>query len=232
MPKMLEIYKDYAVNYDDLLSFEDYSNNLTKILLEKIDWQDKVVYEAGIGTGRVTKIYIDKSKHCYGFDREDHMMEKCRINLTNLMHKITLSNCENLQLRKIQEPVDIFIEGWSFGHTIIENSKKLDIVAKNIINNIIGLVKDDGKIIIIESAGTNSDVPFKVTNQYIKIFLSLLEEKFGFKRNVIETDYVFPDYQTAARVIGFFFGEEMRNDIISNKKKTIKEFTGVWILEK
>ena len=41
-----------------------------------------------------------------------------------------------------------------------------------------------------------------------------------------------PDYQTAARVIGFFFGDEMRNDIISNKKKTIKEFTGVWIFEK
>jgi precorrin-6B methylase 2 len=125
MPKMMEIYKDFSVNYDELLSFEDYQNNLTKILLEKIDWQDKVVYEAGIGTGRLTKIYIDKSKHCYGFDREDHMMKKCKINLKNYLDKITLSNCENIELKKIQEPVDIFIEGWSIVDPIVKTINQL-----------------------------------------------------------------------------------------------------------
>lgn len=232
MPEMMKVYKEFAVKYDEIVNAEDHSNNLGKILLEKVDWQDKVVYEAGIGTGRVTNLYIEKIKHCYGFDREDHMMEKCRVNLSNWMNKITLSNCDNLELKKVQEPVDTFVEGWSFGHTIMENSQKLEKVTDDIMNNIIGLVKDNGKIVIIESAGTNSDLPFEVTNQYIKRFMRLLEDKFGFRKTVISTDYLFPDYQEAARILGFFFGDEMRNDIMANKKNRIKEFTGVWILDK
>ncbi|MDZ7793936.1 MAG: hypothetical protein U5P10_09675 [Spirochaetia bacterium] len=73
MPKMSEIYKKYATEYDKLVTAEDYQNNLTEELLNKIEWDKKIVYEAGIGTGRLSKIYIDKIEKLYGFDREAHI---------------------------------------------------------------------------------------------------------------------------------------------------------------
>ena len=48
-----------ADEYDRLVRYEDYKGNLKRFLLRKIDWQGKVVFEADIGTGRVTIIFIE-----------------------------------------------------------------------------------------------------------------------------------------------------------------------------
>ena len=51
---MFKIYQNYSDLYDELVNHEDYNNNLYKFLNDNIQWENKVVGEFGIGTGRVT----------------------------------------------------------------------------------------------------------------------------------------------------------------------------------
>jgi hypothetical protein len=69
MSDMFKVYQNYSNLYDELVNHEDYENNLCKFLNNNIQWDNKVVGEFGIGTGRVTKTYIDKVQKvfAYGF---------------------------------------------------------------------------------------------------------------------------------------------------------------------
>ena len=57
---MFKVYQNYSDLYDELVNHEDYNNNLSKFLKNNIQWENKIVGEFGIGTGRVTRNYIDK----------------------------------------------------------------------------------------------------------------------------------------------------------------------------
>lgn len=227
MPTMMEIYKNYSTNYDELIQAEDYNKELEKYLHENIYWNDKIVYEAGIGTGRVTKIFINKVKHVYGFDREQNMLNKCKENLINYKN-LSLGLCENTELKIISETADIFIEGWSFGHTIIENKDNYQSVFKGIFNQIIKILKGTGQIIIIESCGTNVSEP-RIKSPVLEEYYKFLEEKYNFKKTIISTDYRFKNCDEASRIMGFFFGREMSDEILQAGNNIIPEFTGIWL---
>jgi hypothetical protein len=230
MPTMNEIYKKYATEYDKLVEAEDYQNNIKQHLLNHINWDQKVVYEAGIGTGRLSKIYIDQIQLLYGFDREAHMLEKCEINLYNYSEKVILAIGNNENLPEIENKADIFIEGWSFGHTVVENNENIQRTTEILINNINRNTTDNSKKIIIETLGTNVE-QVKNINTDLQEFYRLIEEEYGYNKTIINTDYKFNDYKEAAQIMGFFFGEEMKNKIIDRRNEIVPEYTGIWIKE-
>jgi hypothetical protein len=53
------------------------------------------------------------------------MLEQCKNNLKDYLEKVYLSIGQNESLTVIQEKADIFIEGWSFGHTIVEHNNDI-----------------------------------------------------------------------------------------------------------
>ncbi|HAK46607.1 MAG TPA: hypothetical protein DCO79_11905 [Spirochaeta sp.] len=228
---MYEIYEKHAVNYDELVTAEDYQDNLGKYLREKIEWRDKTVYEAGIGTGRITNYYISEVSHCFGFDREEHMMQKCLKNHVKNTDKLTLNIAENLGLPKLDRNIDVFIEGWSFGHTLYQNTDDLSSVISKLVDSVIELVSSDGDIFIIESLGTNVEKPIYYSDEAESLY-DKLENKYKFERTTLETDYRYDNPKEASRIMGFFFGEEMKLDIFKKNKSIVKEFTGAWYLKK
>jgi ubiquinone/menaquinone biosynthesis C-methylase UbiE len=225
---MNEIYKNYASQYDKLVKAEDYEKNIDRYLINNIEWKDKVVCEAGIGTGRLSKIYIQQIKKLYGFDREAYMLEQCKNNLKDYLEKVYLSIGQNESLPVIQEKADIFIEGWSFGHTIVEHNNDIQSTTEQIINNIRRNTTVDSVKVIIETLGTNVNAPIYINND-LKQFYRIIEEEYGFKRTIVKTDYKFDDYREAAQIMGFFFGEEMERGIIKRKCEIVPEYTGIWI---
>ncbi len=228
VPTMNEIYKNYASRYDKLVKAEDYEKNIDRYLINNIEWKDKIVCEAGIGTGRLTKIYIQHIKKLYGFDWEAHMIEQCKNNLKEYLEKVFLNIGNNECLPVKEEKADIFIEGWSFGHTIVKNNNDIQSTTKEIINNLRRNTTVDSVRIIIETLGTNVNEP-KYINNDLKQFYRLIEEEYGFKRTIVKTDYKFDNYREAAQIMGFFFGEEMERGIIQSKSAIVPEYTGIWI---
>ena len=231
MPSMYEIYEKYATQYDELVRCEDYKQNLKKLLQSLVKWENKIVIEAGIGTGRVTNLYIEKVTRVYGLDGSSHMLERLKKNLSSQLHKIELYCVDNLYLPELTEKGDVFIEGWSFGHTISDNENDVGETTRVLVEQSIRMTKEDGLIIFIETLGSNSEIA-KAPKESLSNFYYLIEKKYGFTRHEISTDYKFPSVEEAARITGFFFGKDFGDAVLKSKKTIVREWTGVWVLDK
>lgn len=227
MPEMMDIYKHHAENYDELVNAEDWQGRLRECIRQLTDWRDGIVCEAGIGTGRLTRYYLDMVERVYGFDRERHMLDRCRLNLADHAGKLILTTGLNENLPKIAEPADIFIEGWSFGHTISEHYPEIETVLQTMLTRIRSNLAGTGTIILIETLGTNVSRP-AAPSEALDSFYRLLETRHRFRRHVIETGYRFGSNEEAARIMGFFFGDRMRYSVEQYGGSVIPEFTGVW----
>lgn len=228
MSTMFNVYQNYAELYDELVNHEDYKCNLTTFLRKNIEWKSKSVCEFGVGTGRVTKLYLNDIKSADLFDNSNHMIERAKRNLQEWSSKIQFFETDNREIDKIEGQYDIVIEGWSFGHLVVEEKDKKDYWIDKLINASFRISKE--KIIFIETMGTNVEKP-EAPGENLRHFYNKLRD-YGFNESVIQTNYLFHNYKEATRIMGGFFGEMMRNEIENSKSKEIKEYTGIWILDK
>lgn len=227
MPSMEEIYQGHSAEYDELVDHEDYRGNLTRFLESTVDWRDKTVYEAGVGTGRVTKLYIDEAKKVIAADRSSHMLAQAERNLAGYGEKLTLKQALNEEL-EVPEGVDIFIEGWSFGHTFLDYPERRKNIFGSLFSDLETGMNEGGSIILIETLGTCVEKAGDIMEELL-LFFDMLEIDFGFDRNVVETDYRFEKLDDAVRVMGFFFGQEMADRVKALGSPIVKEYTGVWL---
>lgn len=231
MPSMTEIYEKHSIEYDELVKFEDYENNLKTTLHRLNTFTNQVVAEFGTGTGRLTKTFIKDVNRAFCFDRSKHMLDKARINLEKYNEKIIFENLDHSAVIEKQLKADIAIEGWAFGHTLFNNTNEFSDIVKTLITNCEKITKPSGKIIIIETLGTNVDEP-NPPGDLLRKFYNTLEEEYGFSKTIVRTDYKFPSQEDAERIMGFFFGEWIIDEIQKRNSSTIPEYTGIWVKTK
>ena len=231
MPTYYDIYNKYIAEYDELVKHEDYQDNLQKTLLSLFDWKNKTVIEAGIGTGRVTSKYIPIVKSVCGLDRAENMLQKAEKNLTQFLEKIEFKVCDNLNLASIKRKYDVFIEGWAFGHTVSDSPESINNTVELLINQVLSLLNKNGDICFIETLGTNYLQP-EPPNNVLSLFYNILEKKHGFNKVIIDTSYRFENNNEAQRIMGFFFGQDMKDSVKNSGKNIIPEWTGLWYKKK
>lgn len=98
MPSMSEIFQGYSQEYDELINHEDYQENIRKTLRNLFDFSDKSIIEFGVGTGRLTKLYIEDARQAFCYDRSIHMLERAKINLAGFQNKIRFDILDNLKI--------------------------------------------------------------------------------------------------------------------------------------
>ena len=224
MSNMFEVYQNFSDLYDELVTHEDYNNNLYKFLNSNIKWENKIVGEFGLGTGRVTKNYIDKIQKLYAYDNSQHMLDKAKLNLSKWADKIEYSVLDDSKIYKIKNTFDIIIEGWSFGHLVVQDDENRNQTIQTLISETTKRAKE---VIFIETLGTNVEAPNPPGEKLSQFYNSLVDA--GFKEHIIQTDYQFINPEEAAKIMGAFFGDSMKNDIIQKQLNVIKEYTGIWI---
>ncbi|MBI9107646.1 MAG: class I SAM-dependent methyltransferase [Spirochaetales bacterium] len=227
MPTMYEIYQKHSFEYDELVAHEDYLNHIPEYLKNCFDFQGKTVLEFGTGTGRMTRMYAGLSDKVYCFDRSAHMLEKASEALSEYGNKIEFSVCDNLNIDSLDVSADIVIQGWSFGHTVSDNESQIEKTVNKLVVDCNVRLKRGGSLVFLESLGTNTESP-EAPNKNLKDFYSELEGRHGFSRTVLETDYRFDSNEDAARIMGFFFGEEMGSNLKFTRDGIVREYTGVW----
>lgn len=225
MNQMFDIYNNHHDLYDELVNHEDHKQHLTHFLRSEILWKNRSVIEFGMGTGRVTKMYIDLAKSALLYDNSAHMLQGAKENLTPWIEKTSFRLLDNRDLNQVQESADVVIQGWSFGHLVVDNPQIMDHWINHLVRESTRIANQ--AVVFIETMGTNVTTPSPPTETLAYFYESL--KKAGFTEHVLETDYLFEDYTQAARVMGAFFGEEMETDILTQKKNQIPEFTGVWV---
>jgi len=229
MPEMYEIYEKHADKYDELVRAEDYQYNLRNLLHETVNWHNLSVIEGGVGTGRVTSLYIDQAASSICCDRAQHMLDFAQDVLAAYKEKLRFLRADNMNIPDLDGEFDLFIEGWSFGHSVSDCSTADEIksVTEILVRNATKDLKSGGVVILLETLGTNLDSP-GAPHEKLNIFYSELEQKHGFQMKKIKTDYQFQSNEEAARIMGFFFGEKMYQSVLKRNTSIIPEWTGMW----
>ncbi len=251
---MYQIYQTEAGWYDALVSREDVDGNFANTLLAAAPWHDAVVVEAGIGTGRVTRIYAPHARRIFGFDRSQHMLERARANLAPWTDRLTLEPADNLSLppgiAAVPEAAfaapGIFVEGWSFGHVAVDHAGDVADVTRRLVDGALATLRELGDrpagpgapvpgsvpaktLVFVETLGTGVDLP-QAPAPALSEFYQLLEQEHGFTRRVVQTDYEFASIDEATASMGFFFGKEMAAGVAARGLLRVPEFTGIWTL--
>mgnify|MGYP006291498827 FL=1 len=244
MPSMYEIYDTDAAGYDALVSAEDHEGNLCTTLLELASWDDAVVVEAGIGTGRVTRCYVDRASRVIGCDRSAHMLARAATTMESWAARLELHRADHRSLPVTDERADLFVEGWAFGHAIVDAADQarhnqqvgdrdaavavaVASTAADLVEEARRVCRPGGRMILIETLGTNADAPAPPLPELAE-FYRLLETRYGFEKSVIRTDYRFDSVEEAAGRCAFFFGPAMGSAIRAAGRSLIPEFTGIW----
>ncbi|AFG37081.1 class I SAM-dependent methyltransferase [Spirochaeta africana] len=227
MPSMYEIYDHHAAEYDQLVTAEDYQGNLRRVLHELHDFTGQSVIELGAGTGRLTRMYVDSVQAAYCADRSTHMLQTARRNLSDYLDRITFATRDNLDAPGSLHTADVVLEGWAFGHTIYDYPDRYLDTMQTLVDNCEKMVRPGGKVIIIETLGTNLEQP-EPPGELLTAFYDYLETVRGYQRTVVSTDYRFASVAEACRVMGFFFGDAMLPGIQARNSTIIPEFTGIW----
>lgn len=227
MPTMFEIYERHAAEYAELVDAEDYEGNLARCLREVVDWSGKRVLEAGVGTGRVTQIYADSAASVVCLDRSTHMMDFAAHRLAAHRNKLQFRVADNMRLPKISPKFDLFIEGWSWGHSIVDPSRSVESTAEILLAGARHNLRKGGTLVLIETMGSNSARPM-APQARLERFYELLVSRYSFRQVVVQTDYRFPTADEAIRIMGFFFGDSMRDELALARPTVVPEWTGVW----
>ena len=227
MPAMYDIYRRHRIEYDRLVNAEDREHHLPAFLRSIADWRGKTVLEGGLGTGRVTELFIDDARRVVGCDREAHMLEAARERLARFADKLELRVADNLDLPLLPEKANVFIEGWSWGHAVVDGPGEVEAITEALFAQVRKNLVPGGLVVLIETLGTNALSP-AAPHPRLAEFYQLLQSRFGLRQTALSTDYRFATPAEAAEVLGFFFGDAMGKAVRANGSAIVPEWTGVW----
>jgi SAM-dependent methyltransferase len=226
---MNDIYRRHRTEYDRLVAAEDSDRRLPCLLASRFDWRAKTVLEGGIGTGRVTALFIESVRRVIGCDREAHMLEAARQRLAAHADKLELRVADNRALPRLPAPADLFIEGWSWGHAVLEDPGPVEPVADALFANLRpSLVPGASRHPDRKTLGTNARTPAAAPHPRLAGILPAPQSRYGLRQTVLSTDYRFDDAAEAADVLGFYFGPAMQRAVLAAGSATVPEWTGIW----
>ena len=141
--------------------------------------------------------------------------------------KIAAADVEH---RLTDASADLAIAGWVFGHFRLWMPEGWRDEVSSAVGEMRRVVRPGGKLVVVETLGTGHVEPRR--NDALDEYFALLEERFGFTRSWIRTDYVFSSIEEAARICGSFFGAPMEATIRRNGWATVPECTAVFVADR
>lgn len=221
-----EIYTAHAERYDELVRAEDVDGRLLPTISSITPLRGRRVIEVGAGTGRVTRLLLQAGAHVMATEPAQAMLDVARERLGVHEH-LTFVRADASALPAPDGWADLGIAGWVFGHLRhwLPDDWRTRIGAA--LDEMARVVKPGGTLVIIETLGTGRTTP-AAPNADLAEYYAWLEGERGFVRREIRTDYRFASVEEAARVLGFFFGEEKARLVRAQEWSTVPECTGVW----
>lgn len=232
MPRYKKIYTDHALDYDKLVTKEDFKGNLLVAIKSVCNLSGNSVVEFGAGTGRVTKLLATQVKKVKAFDAYPAMLELAEekfreAGITNVSFEIA----ENKLLPVSESCFDLSIAGWTFGHCTSWYGENWQAEVDAAVREMFRVLKPTGTAIIFETLGTGQTSPAP-PNAKLAQYYEFLEKEWNFSRSVIRTDYKFASLQEAEKLTKTFFGREYSFTLEANGEVILPECTGMWFRKK
>jgi ubiquinone/menaquinone biosynthesis C-methylase UbiE len=228
MPDFKIIYAHHAAAYQRMIACEDYAGNLFRALNRRCALEGADVVEFGAGTGRLTLMLAPLVRRIWAFDLSAHMLHTAFTLLTaEHWPNWQLGAAENARLPVASGCADLAIEGWSFGHLTGWYPDTWHEEVDRVLAEMARVLKPGGMAVILETLGTGNETPQPPTPD-LAAFYELLTRQYGFQQEWIRTDYRFPTPEAAADSTRFFFGDELADALIAERRAILPECTGIW----
>lgn len=222
-----KVYVERAEEYDVLIRAEDADGALPVALAERIELEGAVIADVGAGTGRIARLLGGRVRHVHLVERAAPMLAvaKARLAVEGIAN-VTLHEADARELPLDTDSVDAAVAGWVFGHFRRWMPEGWEDEVDRAIAEMQRVVRASGPVLIIETLGTGHETPR--THEALDEYFARLEEHHGFRRTWIRTDYQFDDAETAAEVLGGFFGDAMADRTREEGWARVPECTAIF----
>jgi ubiquinone/menaquinone biosynthesis C-methylase UbiE len=223
----LKIYRTQAAAYHHMIAAEDVDGNLLPALQTAVSLGGKRVLDLGSGTGRIPILLDGIAGQVIGLDLQLAMLAESRhLRDSKRRHwELVCANMPNLPFARAA--FEVAVSGWAIGHTCSWSPQDWPARVDGILAEMSRVTSPGGALIVIETLGTGVDYPHAPT-QALSRYYQQLETRWGFQRQVVQTDYQFDSPATAAASTAFFFGPALGKKIRANSWARVPEWTGVW----
>ena len=229
MPNEKEVYANHAIEYEALVAREDYQGNILKAIQEIISLDGLDVLDLGAGTGRLACLLAPYAKRIISFDLSLHMLGIARDKLRRFARDNWLVAASDHRFLPLNDHcADLMVSGWSVSYVATWNPLRWREEANAWLAEARRVLRPKGFIILFESLGTGNESPQRLS--HLENFYNWLDE-IGFKNKWIRTDYQFESPEAASEIVGFFFGDEIKQRMINEQLTILPECTGVWWLK-
>ncbi|MBU1245199.1 class I SAM-dependent methyltransferase [Myxococcota bacterium] len=226
MPTEREVYERHAEMYERLIGFEDHQGNLIDAIGRCFRFNGADVVESGAGTGRLTRLLAPHVNSIRAFDASAHMIEVAADHLrrTRLTNWVT-GVADHRRLPVDDACADLYLSGWSFSYLDTWGGDAWEQALADGVREIECVLRPGGTAILIETLGTGTGTP--VEPPHLARYFAWLRAA-GFELIPIRTDYRFASVEEAVELVGFFFGEELAQQVRLRNEPTLPECTGLW----
>lgn len=223
-----QLYNEHALDYEQLVKYEDYEGNLLVTLDRICPLKNASVIEFGAGTGRITAQLIPQVERIWTFDITPAMVkiahEKFR---GSAQTKCLMGVGDSRAMPVVSQVADIAIEGWSFIQIMAWHEARWQEEVEKAVEEMKRVVRPGGVVILIETLGTGVISP-EPPARFKKVYTYLEMEK-EFKSEWLRTDYRFPTRDMAREIVAPVFGEEMLAlGVKDGDGYILPECTGLW----
>jgi len=225
----VNIYRNQAAAYHELIAAEDVDGNLRSTLQQITSLDNSRILDLGGGTGRIPLLFGDKSTELLSIDLHRDMLREQAMQRDALGGNWLLAQADLRQLPLASNWADVVIAGWAIGHFRSWHANDWTGQVDRAVAEMQRTAKAAGTLIILETMGTGSDSAGPPTPGLTEYY-AWLEEKYGFQREVISTDYEFANLDKAVELTEFFFGSDLAEKVRAKNWVRVPEWTGVWHL--
>jgi len=222
------IYTHKAPEYHHMIAAEDVEKNLLSTLEQVTPFIGKTILDLGTGTGRLPLLIADRASTFIGLDLHRAMLIESRFQREKISGDWELVQGDMQTLPLPSSWADVVFAGWAIGHLRSWFAGSWQTHIGRIMEEMHRVVTPGGDLFVIETLGTGSLVPTPPTAE-LSEYYDWLETEWDFTRQEIQTDYQFPDLDSAVNHTAFFFGEELAEKIRANNWIRLPEWTGVWV---
>jgi ubiquinone/menaquinone biosynthesis C-methylase UbiE len=220
------IYQTEGDRYEALISREDYQGQILHAIQEIVSLDGLDVFDLGAGTGRLTLLLAPLVRSIRAFDASAEMLRVCQKRLiASGLSNWQVDVADHRRLPVSATSADLVVSGWSVSYLAVWNPGNGPAELDKWLSEMKRVVRREGTIILFESLGTGNEEPIRL--EHMEPTYQWLEDN-GFDNTWIRTDYRFESVEEAIELSGFFFGEELAEQVRASGSVLLPECTGVW----
>jgi ubiquinone/menaquinone biosynthesis C-methylase UbiE len=221
------IYAGQAQAYHRMIAAEDVQGNLLPALQGVAPLAGQRILDLGSGTGRIPLLLRGIDCTLVAVDLHRAMLREQAVQRTRAGGRWPVVQADMRILPFAADELDLVVAGWAIGHLCGWYPQEWQAQVRRVLDEMQRVTRPGGHVLILETLTTGAERPAP-PNAALAAYYAWLEQAWGFRAQVLATDYAFNDVEDAVQRTEFFFGSQLAGDIRQKGWQRLPEWTGCW----